>query len=102
MRFGECEENYLRAYAGFTSQSDALLGFDSRMQLNANWALSSGFTFLVPAEHSGLGLDAGHAQEAWNIFTGFVWTPGCKTTERSYYSPLLNVADNGTFFIDRR
>ncbi|MFO0903506.1 MAG: DUF6666 family protein [Pirellulales bacterium] len=102
VRFGECAENHVRAFAGFTSQSDGLLGADASMQINEHWALQSGFTFLIPAEHSGLGLEAGHAQESWNLFTGVVWTPGCSSRERGYFAPLLNVADNGSFFVDRR
>ena len=102
MRFGSCEANTVRAFAGFTGQSDGLLGADSIMQINERWAVQSGFTFLIPAESSGWGANAGHVQESWNVAIGLVWTPGCSTVERSYYTPLLNVADNGAFFVDRQ
>jgi hypothetical protein len=102
LRFGDCEANTLRAFAGFTSQSDGLLGAESVMQINERWAVQSGFTFLVPAEAPGMGLDAGHAQESWNVSVGLIWTPGCSTAERGYYAPLMNVADNGTFLVDRK
>lgn len=102
LRFGDCEANTLRAFAGFTSQSDGLIGAESVMQINERWAVQSGFTFLIPAEAPGMGLDAGHAQESWNLSVGLVWTPGCSTAERGYYAPLLNVADNGSFLVDRK
>jgi hypothetical protein len=100
--FGACHENSIRAYVGFTGQSDALLGADALVSINANWAVQGGLTFMAPAESSGPGIHGGHAQESWNLAVGIVWTPGCSTTERGYYTPLLNVADNGSLLVDRK
>ena len=100
--FGDCLENSVRAFVGFTGQSDALLGADATVAINANWAVQGGLTFMAPAESSGPGIHAGHAQESWNLAVGFVWKPGCGAAERSYYAPLLNVADNGSLLVDRK
>ncbi len=99
--FGDCLQNSVRAFVGFTGQSDALLGADAIVAINNNWAVQGGLTFMAPAESSGPGIHAGHAQESWNLAIGIVWTPGCSSAERGYYTPLLNVADNGSLLVDR-
>ncbi|MFM7070847.1 MAG: DUF6666 family protein [Planctomycetota bacterium] len=98
--FGASHENSVRAFVGFTGQSDALLGADALVAINSAWAVQGGLTFMAPSESSGPGIHAGHAQESWNLAVGIVWTPGCATAERGYYTPLLNVADNGSLLVD--
>ncbi|MFO0867349.1 MAG: DUF6666 family protein [Pirellulales bacterium] len=101
LRFGSCQENVVRFLAGFTGESDGLLGADALLQINESWAVQSTFTFLIPQESRGFEQNGGHEQESWNIAFGLVWTPGCRTVERGYYTPVLNVADNGSFFVER-
>ena len=41
--------------------------------------------------------------ESWNVAITLVWYPGCGTAiGNDYFRPLLNVADNGNFMVDRR
>jgi len=90
-----------RFYAGFTNDSDGLVGGDLRLPLSDNWAVESGFTYLIP-EQARTGLaGGGHEQESWNLGINLVWYPGC-LTDCDYYRPLFNVADNGSFMVDRR
>jgi hypothetical protein len=88
-----------RLFAGFTGQSGGLLGADWTLPLNENWALESGFTYLIPQESRGLG---GHLDDAWNVGLSLVWRPGGGFARQSYARPLFDVASNGTFFVHRR
>ena len=97
-----------RLYAGFSGQSDGLIGADVRLPLTDAWALETGFAYLVPKQGNGrianyptptLGIpNVGHAQESWNIGINLVWYPGHCRDE--YYQPLFRVADNGSFMLD--
>jgi hypothetical protein len=81
--------------------SDGLIGTDLRVPLTCDIAVEAGFTYLVPEEAKGPAA-AGNEEEAWNVGISLVWYPGCKTaTSRSYFAPLFNVADNGSFMVDR-
>ena len=101
-RFDDCIQTEGRFYAGFTGESDGLIGADLNMPLNDSVAVSSGFTYLVPHEGLGNGMNFGHAQESWNLGVNLVWYPGCNGSRgRSYCRPLFNVADNGSFMVDR-
>lgn len=88
-----------RLFGGFTGDSDGLIGGDIRLPINSRWALDAGFTFLVPEEATGA---RGHESESWNVGINLVWYPGSRTaTGRDYYRPLFNVANNGSFLVDR-
>ena len=90
-----------RFYAGFTNDSDGLIGADLRLPLSDKWAIESGFAYLIP-EQARTGLSGGgHEQESWNLGINVVWYPGCMD-ECDYFRPLLGVADNGSFMVDRR
>jgi hypothetical protein len=103
-QFGECQEGEARIFGGFSSQSDGLLGVDARLPLTETWSLEGGFTYLIPREGSGIGLDAGHAQESWSLGLSLVWTPGRAFShgDREYYRALFRVADNSVFMMDRQ
>lgn len=89
-----------RGYAGFTGGSDGLIGADFRIPIAARWDIDCNFAYLIPEESSN---NNGHVEEAWNLSANLVWYPGCRTTcDAAYYRPLFDVADNGTFFVDRR
>ena len=103
-QFGECREGEARIFGGFTNQSDGLVGVDARFPLSDTWALETGFIYLAPKQGSGIGLDAGHAQEGWNLGINLVWVPGRAwgQADSRYSRPLFRVADNGVFMMDRQ
>ena len=88
-----------RIFAGFTGQSDGLLGADWTLPLRDTWALRSNFTYLIPQEGRGAG---GHMEDSWNVGLSLVWRPGGGFARHQYFRPLLEVASNGTFFVDRQ
>ena len=89
-----------RIFVGFSGVSDALIGADANVPLGERWALRTGFTYLIPEESSP---GAGFLEESWNVTTGFVFYPGCRTSRnKDYNRPLFNVADNGSMLIDRK
>jgi len=87
-------------FVGFSGNSDAVIGANADVPLSDRWALRTGFTYLIPEETSpGLG----YLEESWNISTGLVFYPGCRTARsKDYNHPLFNVADNGSMLIDRK
>lgn len=91
-----------RIYAGFTGTSDGLIGLDWRLPLSESVALETGFNYLVPQESNTGTFGGGHETEAWNLGISLVWYPGHNSPSHSnYFRPLFNVADNGTFKVDR-
>jgi hypothetical protein len=100
-RFDGWEGLNARIFAGFTGTSDGLLGTDFQLPLSCDIALQAGFSYLIPEEAKGPA-DAGNEEESWNVAISLVWFPGCATaTSKSYFAPLFNVADNGSFMVDR-
>ncbi|GIW92740.1 MAG: hypothetical protein KatS3mg110_0781 [Pirellulaceae bacterium] len=88
-----------RVFAGFTGASDGLLGADVQIPINDAWWLQTAFTYLVPEESNSA---SGHIEEAWNFGLSLVWRPRAGFPGSQYYRPLFNVADNGSFLVDRR
>jgi hypothetical protein len=100
--FGVCQDGETRLFAGWSGESDGLIGADFRLPLGTAWALEGGVTYLVPQQGAGIGLEAGHAQESWNVGMSLVWTPGSwGVGGDNYYRPLFRVADNSNFFLHR-
>jgi hypothetical protein len=88
-----------RMFGGFTDNSDGIIGADINLPISDSFALRSGFTYLIPTEGHSTG---GYAQESWNVGISLVWYPGCRTSRsQDYARPLFNVADNGSFLVDR-
>lgn len=84
-------------FAGTTDESDGILGALLDIPLIDGVAMRTGVTYLNP--DAGSGLD--NQQESWNLSWGFVWYP-CGSCARSPYDrPMFDVADNGTFLVDR-
>ncbi len=85
-----------RFYAGFGGNGDGLIGADSRLPFHDSWLIQSSFTYLVPNESSRA---LANLNESWNVSLALVWTFGghCETA----FAPLFDVADNGSFFLDR-
>lgn len=91
-----------RLYAGFTGESDGLIGADMQLPIACDLAVEAGFAYLIPEEGRGT-TGRGHEHESWNIAIGVVWYPGSRTAYGAdYSSPLFNVADNGSFMVGRR
>jgi len=91
-----------RVYAGWTGDSDGLIGADVRLPISCDWAVEGTFTYLVPEEAAGT-VGRGHAQESWNVAVGIVWYPGTQTSYgNNYFRPLMRAADNGSFMVGRR
>jgi hypothetical protein len=94
-RFESIGGGYGRMFAGFTGQSDGLIGADIKVPLTENWALQSGFTYVIPDESN---KQIAYLEEAWNVGISVIWYPGeRKSVGNDYYRPLLDVADNGNF-----
>jgi hypothetical protein len=87
------------AFAGGTDRGDGLLGISMLSALRNCFAVEGGVTYLIPAESNRAG---GYANEAWNLSMGIVYRPGGKAGCGRYSRPMFNVADNGTFIVDRR
>jgi hypothetical protein len=90
-----------RVYAGWSGNSDGIIGADSRLPLRNGWAVESRFSYLIPDEQTGAG---GSENEAWNIGINLAWYPGslsCGSCRR-YHRPLFEVADNGSMIVGRR
>jgi hypothetical protein len=101
-RLSQVEGGQCRVYAGFTGDSDGLIGADFRLPLACDVALETGFTYLVPNEPGGQA-GRGFVEESWNVAISLVWYPGARTAYASdYFAPLMNVADNGSFMVGRR
>ena len=95
-RFLPCGDGEARIYAGFSDNSDGLLGGDFRMPLTPSLSLDGGWTYLIPEQPT---LAGGTENESWNLFLGLAWRPGARSS-RNYYRPLFRVADNGSFLRD--
>jgi hypothetical protein len=90
-------------YCGTASDpGEFVVGLSGRAPLNPRWALFGGVHYIKPSAAAGV---PGYEQEIWNVTAGLVFYPGCKaracTVSGNRWLPLLPVADNGTFALDR-
>jgi hypothetical protein len=96
-----CNGGEGRLFAGFTGGEGALLGADFSVPLSDKISLDTGFTYVIPKTMAAGALPP----EFWNIGINLVWHPGCcSSAHDSYcspYRPLFNVADNGSFMVNR-
>jgi hypothetical protein len=76
-----------------------LLGSNLSVHLFPRVLLATDVTYMIPTEGRSSG---GNEQESWNVAIGFVFRPGGNNGNRRYNLPMFDVADNGTFMIDRR
>ncbi|NLX57437.1 MAG: hypothetical protein GXY58_20225 [Planctomycetaceae bacterium] len=84
-----------RVFGGFTGNGGGLVGVDFDLPLTENWALKTGFTYLIPEDGNNR---VAHLDEAWNVGITLVWYPGSrKSVGNDYFRPLFDVADNGVF-----
>jgi hypothetical protein len=89
-----------RLLAGFTDDSDVLVGGDAYVTLTDRFALQADFNYLIPNEDT---TSSNADRETWAMNMNVVWFPGrtAKASPYSRYRPLFNVANNGSFFIRR-
>lgn len=86
------------AFAGTTSNRDGLLGAGISTAPRKGIAFQAGTAYLIPNE----GMTAGRNEnESWNLSLGLVYRPGGRQASGRYCRPLFDVADNGTFMVDR-
>jgi hypothetical protein len=84
-----------RLFAGFTGDGGGLVGADFDLPMTENWALKTGFTYLIPKDGNNR---VAYLEEAWNVGISLVWYPGRrKAVGNDYFRPLFDVADNGVF-----
>ncbi|WP_146398214.1 DUF6666 family protein [Planctomycetes bacterium CA13] len=86
------------AFLGWTDNDDGIIGSNLNLPLRQNLSLATGATFLIPNQGSNSG---GYQEESWNIGLGLVYRPGGPKGCGRYCRPLFDVADNGTFMVDR-
>lgn len=103
-----CEGGDGRIFGGVTDNSQAVVGADFRVPVTCNWGLQGGFTYLIPSSeydrtNTGSLRFQDVPEDAWNINVGVVWSFGGRMRDKcNYHRALLPVANNGTFFMDRR
>ena len=88
-----------RLWVGFTGQNDFIFGGDLWIPLGTHWAVQNNFSFMIPNEAAA----AGQQEETWGLTIQLVWYPGCsaRASRNNPFRPLLRVADNTVFMLDR-
>lgn len=88
-------------YAGFSGDSEGLLGGEVLLPLADHIAMFTDFAYLVPEQGGAAAPFPGSLQESWNLSLGMVLYPDAGfLNPANYYRPLFNVANNGTFMFD--
>ncbi len=96
-----CETNaVLRGFGGATQDGDGIIGADASAPLNDSFAISGAFTYMIPNNKTN-NIYTQAARESWNLQLSLVWFPGAGARQWTYHRPLLDVANNGTFFTKR-
>jgi hypothetical protein len=89
-----------RIWAGLSGEGDAVLGTDLRLPIGGGWSIENRCTYLIPRYNRS---DPVQKAESWGLTIQLVWHPAqhAACLGGSKYRPLLNVADNATFIVDR-
>lgn len=87
-------------FGGWTDHSDVVLGTKFNLHLFPRLLLGTDLTYLIPTEGR---LSGGNEHESWNVAMGLVFRPGGNRNRgsRRYQLPMFDVANNGTFMMDR-
>lgn len=90
-----------RLWGGGTGSKDGLLGADFRVPVSNRFDLTGAFNYLIPGEGSSDGTAL--IEESWGLSMQLVWYVGRGKhgVHHTPYRPLLGVADNSVFFVDR-
>ncbi|MEZ6135758.1 MAG: DUF6666 family protein [Pirellulaceae bacterium] len=95
-RYGERGRGLAEVQAGFSENSNAILGVSLKTPLQNQLGLETSAIYLIPSGD----LSQPYLDEGWNMSMAIVWTPGrVFGTARDYYRPLLDVADNGSLLM---
>ncbi|MCP4192069.1 MAG: hypothetical protein GY768_15765 [Planctomycetaceae bacterium] len=89
-----------QVFAGFTGDSEGIIGGISRVPLHNGWALETDYAYVIPSESKQNGANE---REAWNVQINLVWYPGslsCGSCFR-YHRPMFDVANNGSMIVRR-
>lgn len=91
-----------RVFAGWSGEKDGLIGTDFQLPIHDDFAIQAGFNYLIPEQATTGAAGGAHEEESWNVAMSLVWYPGLRSAYgNDYFRPLLNVADNGSFKVDR-
>ena len=85
-------------FGGWTDNDDALAGAGFDLPINGHLTLNADVTYLNAGENDPV---FGPINESWNIGFGFTYRPGGNRSSRRHTRPMFDVADNGTFLVDR-
>lgn len=90
-----------RVWSGLSGEGDALFGIDGTVPLGTSWAMENNFTYLLPKQGRGAGAQT---EEVWAVSMQLVWYPGreARSVRQNPFHPILSVADNSQFLLDRR
>jgi hypothetical protein len=95
-----CNGGEGRIWGGFTGGTGGLVGADFSVPVSDKLSLESGFNYAIPHRVDGSDVPP----ESWSLTINLVWHP-FSCAHASYcspYRPLFNVADNGSFMVDRQ
>ncbi len=95
-----CNGGEGRIWGGFTGGTGGLVGADFSVPISNKLSIDSGFNYAIPHR---TGSDE-VPPEGWNLSISLVFHP-FSCSHASYcspYRPLFNVADNGSFMVDRQ
>ena len=94
-----CNGGEGRIWGGFTGGTGGLVGADFSIPINDKLSIDSGFDYAIP---HGVGAETIPA-EGWNLAISLVWHPFCQSRDacNSSYQPLFDVANNGSFMVNR-
>jgi hypothetical protein len=89
---------YIELNAGHTDEKHAILSLDFNTPLRGIARFYGGFTYLIPQEAI---LDSTNGQETWNVAMGIQFSPYLRRGHCRFNLPMFDVADNGTFQLQR-
>ncbi len=85
-------------YGGLSDNSDGVLGAKIRLPFQCKWALQAGVDYLIP---QGQDNPVNSIAEGWNVGVSLIWYRRGIGRNSSRQRPMFDVADNGSFFIER-
>ncbi|MBI1899538.1 MAG: hypothetical protein HYS13_00310 [Planctomycetia bacterium] len=92
------------AYVGVAEDpGEVVFGFRGSVPLNDCLAMTAGFHYILPSTSGGDFPVSSWTEEYWNVYAGFTYYLGAGrpcSLAGSGCSPLLPVADNGTFALE--
>jgi hypothetical protein len=90
---------YSDLFVGWTDDSHVLSGIDVDMPITDRVALQAGTTYALPTANANV--MGGNANDAWNLYVGFVFRPQGRCWYQNYDRPIMPVADNGSMILRR-